>query len=95
MTTTASGPREGAESVRLVDFLARELARASVTHMFGVGGANIEDLYDAVHRAGTVRGVRSLREQESEPLANSLERVDVAGEHELGVHAPHVSVRER
>ncbi|MDH6108345.1 acetolactate synthase-1/2/3 large subunit [Kitasatospora sp. MAP12-15] len=40
--------------VRLVDYLARELAQAGVRHVFGVGGANIEDLYDALHATGDV-----------------------------------------
>ncbi|MDH6126342.1 thiamine pyrophosphate-binding protein [Kitasatospora sp. GP82] len=40
--------------VRLVDYLARELARSGVRHVFGVGGANIEDLYDALHTTGDV-----------------------------------------
>ncbi|WP_371494426.1 thiamine pyrophosphate-binding protein [Kitasatospora sp. NBC_00374] len=40
--------------VRLVDYLARELARSGVRHVFGVGGANIEDLYDALHATGDV-----------------------------------------
>ncbi|WP_405364803.1 thiamine pyrophosphate-binding protein [Kitasatospora sp. NBC_00039] len=40
--------------VRLVDHLARELAESGVRHVFGVGGANIEDLYDALHASGDV-----------------------------------------
>ena len=32
------------------DFIARELARQGVRHVFGVGGANIEDLFAAVQR---------------------------------------------
>ncbi|MFF3634334.1 thiamine pyrophosphate-binding protein [Streptomyces sp. NPDC002250] len=74
MTTTAPGPCEGSESVRLVDLLARELARTGVTHMFGVGGANIEDLYDAVHRVGTVRGVVAKHEFSAVTMADGYAR---------------------
>jgi len=73
MTTTASESRE-AESIRLVDHLARELARAGVTHMFGVGGANIEDLYDAVHRDGAVRGVVAKHEFSAVTMADGYAR---------------------
>jgi acetolactate synthase-1/2/3 large subunit len=38
--------------VRLVDYLAGELARLGVSHVFGVGGANIEDFYGALHAVG-------------------------------------------
>jgi acetolactate synthase-1/2/3 large subunit len=40
--------------IRLVDHLARELARSGVRHVFGVGGANIEDLYDALRATDDV-----------------------------------------
>jgi acetolactate synthase-1/2/3 large subunit len=39
-------------NVRVVDHIVAELARTGVDRVFGVGGANIEDLYDAVHRSG-------------------------------------------
>ncbi|MEV6291474.1 thiamine pyrophosphate-binding protein [Streptomyces sp. NPDC051896] len=73
MTPTTSGLRE-AETVRLVDFLAGELARAGVTHMFGVGGANIEDLFDAVHRGGAVRGVVAKHEFSAVTMADGCAR---------------------
>lgn len=37
---------------RVVDFLVRAVAELGVTHVFGVDGANIEDLYDALFDAG-------------------------------------------
>ncbi|WBB81393.1 thiamine pyrophosphate-binding protein [Micromonospora sp. WMMD882] len=37
---------------RLVDYLITSLHQVGVRHIFGVGGANIEDLYDAVHHCG-------------------------------------------
>jgi acetolactate synthase-1/2/3 large subunit len=74
MTTVPSELRE-AGTVRLVDHLAGELARAGVTHMFGVGGANIEDLYDAVHRGGAVRGVVAKHEFAAVTMADGYARV--------------------
>ncbi|OIK23946.1 thiamine pyrophosphate-binding protein [Streptomyces malaysiense] len=74
MTTATSELRE-AGTVRAVDYLAGELARAGVTHMFGVGGANIEDLYDAVHRGGTVRGVVAKHEFSAVTMADGYARV--------------------
>ncbi|MGI5339152.1 thiamine pyrophosphate-binding protein [Streptomyces sp. CA-181903] len=38
-------------SPRVVDFVVDFLRRQGVRHVFGVGGANIEDLYDALHQA--------------------------------------------
>ncbi|MEU1407795.1 thiamine pyrophosphate-binding protein [Streptomyces sp. NPDC005728] len=73
MTTTTSELRE-AGTVRLVDHLAAELARAGVTHVFGVGGANIEDLYDAVHRGGSVRGVVAKHEFSAVTMADGYAR---------------------
>jgi acetolactate synthase I/II/III large subunit len=71
-TTTSDLPAAG--TVRLVDYLAGELARAGVTHMFGVGGANIEDLYDAVHRGGVVRGVVAKHEFSAVTMADGYAR---------------------
>ncbi|MFF5189372.1 thiamine pyrophosphate-binding protein [Streptomyces sp. NPDC000345] len=73
MTSTTSNLHE-AETVRLVDYLVAELARAGVTHVFGVGGANIEDLYDAVHRCGTVRGIVAKHEFSAVTMADGYAR---------------------
>ncbi|MFF7236347.1 thiamine pyrophosphate-binding protein [Streptomyces collinus] len=73
MTTTTPNPR-AAEPVRLVDRLAAELAAAGVTHLFGVGGANIEDLYDAVHRGGAVRGIVAKHEFSAVTMADGYAR---------------------
>ncbi|WP_405915098.1 thiamine pyrophosphate-binding protein [Streptomyces sp. NBC_00728] len=74
MTSTSTSDVPEAETVRMVDHLAGELARAGVTHMFGVGGANIEDLYDAVHRGGTVRGVVAKHEFSAVTMADGYAR---------------------
>ncbi|MFI5683080.1 thiamine pyrophosphate-binding protein [Streptomyces sp. NPDC051636] len=71
-TTTSNAPEAGA--LRLVDHLAGELARAGVTHVFGVGGANIEDLYDAVHRGGAVRGIVAKHEFSAVTMADGYAR---------------------
>lgn len=73
MTSRTSGapmPR----TARLVDHVADELARAGVTHLFGVGGANIEDLYDAVHRGGAVRGIVAKHEFSAVTMADGHAR---------------------
>ncbi|MFG2636751.1 thiamine pyrophosphate-binding protein [Streptomyces sp. NPDC048362] len=75
-TDTAVTPPDplAAGTVRLVDHLAGELARAGVTHLFGVGGANIEDLYDAIHRGGAVRGIVAKHEFSAVTMADGYAR---------------------
>ncbi|MFG2793705.1 thiamine pyrophosphate-binding protein [Streptomyces sp. NPDC048419] len=73
MTATTADLTE-AGTVRLVDYLAGELARAGVTHLFGVGGANIEDLYDAVHRADAIHGVVAKHEFSAVTMADGCAR---------------------
>lgn len=45
-------------STRVVDYIVDFLSQQEVRHVFGVGGANIEDLYDAVHHSPA--GIRTL-----------------------------------
>ncbi|MER6306881.1 thiamine pyrophosphate-binding protein [Streptomyces sp. NPDC001657] len=73
MTGTTSHLRD-AETARLVDHLVAELAGAGVSHVFGVGGANIEDLYDAVHRSGAVRGIVAKHEFSAVTMADGYAR---------------------
>ncbi|MDH6130758.1 acetolactate synthase-1/2/3 large subunit [Kitasatospora sp. MAA4] len=62
-------------TVRLVDYLARELAAAGVRHVFGVGGANIEDLYDALHATGgVIRTVVAKHEFSAATMADGQAR---------------------
>ncbi|MCW2653365.1 MAG: acetolactate synthase, partial [Mycobacterium sp.] len=42
---------------RVVDHIVERLAAIGVSHIFGVDGANIEDLYDAAHFCGGVTAV--------------------------------------
>ncbi|BFU46300.1 thiamine pyrophosphate-binding protein [Krasilnikovia sp. MM14-A1004] len=60
---------------RLVDHLVRELARSGVDHVFGVGGANIEDLYDALHTARpAIRAVVAKHEFAAATMADGYAR---------------------
>lgn len=70
--------------LRVVDYLAEELGRLGVSHVFGVGGANIEDLYEAVHNtAGAVRPVVAKHEFSAVTMADGYSRATAA----LGVVA--------
>ncbi|GAB1645736.1 thiamine pyrophosphate-binding protein [Krasilnikovia sp. MM14-A1259] len=61
--------------MRLVDFLVRELTGAGVDHVFGVGGANIEDLYDALYAAGPpIRAVVAKHEFSAATMADGYAR---------------------
>jgi acetolactate synthase-1/2/3 large subunit len=63
------------DRMRLVDYLAAELDRIGVRYVFGVGGANIEDLYDAVHRLpGRIRGVVAKHEFSAVTMADGCAR---------------------
>lgn len=70
--STSDAPEAG--TLRMVDYLAGELARAGVTHVFGVGGANIEDLYDAVHREDAIRGIVAKHEFSAVTMADGYAR---------------------
>ncbi|MDF3287684.1 thiamine pyrophosphate-binding protein [Streptomyces silvisoli] len=60
--------------VRLVDYLAGELARIGARYVFGVGGANIEDLYDAVHHQPGLAGVVAKHEFSAATMADGYAR---------------------
>ncbi|QRK93618.1 thiamine pyrophosphate-binding protein [Saccharopolyspora erythraea] len=60
---------------RSVDVLVRGLAAAGVSHVFGVGGANIEDLYDALHTSPAVTGVLAKHEFSAAAMADGHARV--------------------
>jgi acetolactate synthase-1/2/3 large subunit len=60
---------------RTVDRVVDQLATSGVDHIFGVGGANIEDLYDAIHRGrGAVRGVVAKHEFSAVTMADGYAR---------------------
>ncbi len=58
---------------RVVDYVVEHLAAQGVTHLFGVGGANIEDLYDAAH-LGAVTAVLAKHEFGAASMADGYSR---------------------
>lgn len=68
MTATTQSPR-------VVDHLVGALARFGVRHVFGVDGANIEDLYDAVARTAVpITGVVAKHEFGAATMADGAAR---------------------
>lgn len=59
---------------RVVDHLVEELAARGVDHVFGVDGANIEDLYDAMYGHGGVTGVLAKHEFSAATMADGFGR---------------------
>lgn len=55
---------------RVVDHIARVLGEHGVRHVFGVHGANIEDLYDALLRGGSVQAVVAKHEFSAATMAD-------------------------
>lgn len=67
-------PRKKAMSV--ADFIADRLVRAGVRHVFGVGGANIEDIFAAVQRRRPdIRAVLGKHEHASGSAADAYARL--------------------
>lgn len=65
----------GHGEIRVVDYIAATLAQHGVEHVFGVGGANIEDLYDALHHCGgAIRGVVAKHEFSAATMADGYAR---------------------
>ena len=57
------------------EYLTRSLVRMGVHHVFGVGGANIEDLYDAIYSAAHLRGILAKHEFSAATMADGYARV--------------------
>lgn len=70
-------------AVRLVDYVVDELARRGIGFVFGVDGANIEDLYDALHFHPDVTGVLAKHEFAAATMADGYSRAGAS----LGVVA--------
>lgn len=64
--------REG--NPRVVDWLVSELRRHAVDFVFGVDGANIEDLYDAVHYTPGIEAVVAKHEFSAGTMADGYAR---------------------
>ncbi|MGW7071177.1 thiamine pyrophosphate-binding protein [Streptomyces sp. NPDC054855] len=71
---------------RVVDFIVDFLRRQDVGHVFGVGGANIEDLYDAIQHAESSPETGSVSSPETGP-ASGPETGPASGP--IGVVAKH------
>lgn len=61
-------------TVRVVDFIVDHLARSGVRHLFGVGGANIEDLYDAAYFHTGITAVLAKHEFSAATMADGYSR---------------------
>jgi len=63
-------------SSRVVDYLVQAVATLGVRHIFGVDGANIEDLYDAIFEyPGELTGVVAKHEFSAATMADGYARV--------------------
>ncbi|MGV0596790.1 thiamine pyrophosphate-binding protein [Mycolicibacterium vulneris] len=63
-----------APTVRVVDFVVDYLAHAGIRHMFGVGGANIEDLYDSAYFHTGITAVLAKHEFSAATMADGYSR---------------------
>src|SRR5882757_4528539 len=59
---------------RVVDHLVGSLAARGVSHVFGVDGANIEDLYDAAHDCDGITAVLAKHEFSAATMADGFSR---------------------
>src|SRR5664279_1821794 len=60
---------------RVVDYIVDELDAGGVDYVFGVDGANIEDLYDAMNFCPGVTGVLAKHEFSAATMADGYSRV--------------------
>jgi acetolactate synthase I/II/III large subunit len=63
-----------ARQYRVVDHIVEHLAAIDVTHIFGVDGANIEDLYDAAHFHPDITAVLAKHEFSAATMADGYSR---------------------
>jgi len=61
-------------SRRVVDYIVERLAEVGVDHIFGVDGANIEDLYDAAYFRSDVTAVLAKHEFSAATMADGYSR---------------------
>ncbi len=59
---------------RVVDHIVERLVKAGVSHIFGVDGANIEDLYDAAHFRPVITAVLAKHEFSAATMADGYSR---------------------
>ncbi|WP_407671661.1 thiamine pyrophosphate-binding protein [Nocardia aurantiaca] len=65
---------ESAPEFRTVADLVVERIAVHTDHLFGVGGANIEDLYDSLHRHPTLTGIIAKHEYGAATMADGYAR---------------------
>jgi acetolactate synthase-1/2/3 large subunit len=63
-----------AKQHRVVDYIVEHLAAAGITHIFGVDGANIEDLYDASYFRPDITAVLAKHEFSAATMADGYSR---------------------
>jgi acetolactate synthase I/II/III large subunit len=63
-----------ARQYRVADLIVEHLAAIGVTHIFGVGGANIEDVYDAAHFRNDIAAVLAKHEFSAATMADGYSR---------------------
>ncbi|MCV7146546.1 thiamine pyrophosphate-binding protein [Mycobacterium riyadhense] len=59
---------------RVVDYIVEHLAAMGVDHIFGVDGANIEDLYDSAHFQSSITAVLAKHEFSAATMADGYSR---------------------
>src|ERR1700722_4030241 len=59
---------------RVVDHIVEHLAKIEIDHIFGVDGANIEDLYDAAHFRSDITAVLAKHEFSAATMADGYSR---------------------
>jgi acetolactate synthase-1/2/3 large subunit len=72
---------------RVVDYIVEYLAGAGIDHIFGVDGANIEDLYDAAHFRSDITAVLAKHEFSAATMADGYSRSGAGLGSGLGVVA--------
>ncbi|WP_059022458.1 thiamine pyrophosphate-binding protein [Mycobacterium sp. M26] len=64
----------GTAGLRVVDYIVQYLARRGIQYVFGVDGANIEDLYDAAHAHPAVTAIVAKHEFSAAAMADAYSR---------------------
>ena len=74
MTASVRGVSERPTVYRVVDHIVDYLAAGGVSHIFGVDGANIEDLYDAAYFCDGITAVLAKHEFSAATMADGYSR---------------------
>ncbi|MBB3602684.1 acetolactate synthase-1/2/3 large subunit [Mycolicibacterium sp. BK556] len=76
MPVSSESNGAGAGRTRVVDYIVEHLARRRVNHVFGVDGANIEDLYDAAYACPDITAVVAKHEFSAAAMADAYSRAE-------------------